>query len=55
MNEWANTVTEASGELYQFPIKNFMYVAEILRIYPGWKEEDQEKFKQVALSPLSGS
>ena len=36
-NAWSSTVNEvASGELFQLPINNFMQVAELLRLYPGW-------------------
>ena len=47
LNAWAGTVKEASGELYQIPINAMVQVAELLRGYEGWKEEDQEKFKTV--------
>ncbi|HWK05041.1 MAG TPA: cellulose binding domain-containing protein [Puia sp.] len=50
-NAWSNTVNQvASGELYQLPINNFMQVAELLRIYPGWKPADIASFKNMALT-----
>lgn len=48
-NAWANTVQKAEGELYQIPIAGAVMTAELLRIYPGWKEEDIRKFQSMAL------
>jgi regulation of enolase protein 1 (concanavalin A-like superfamily) len=50
-NAWSGTVNQvASGELYQLPINNFMQVAELLRIYPGWAAADIARFKTMALT-----
>ncbi|MDN5286319.1 MAG: Beta-mannanase/endoglucanase precursor [Mucilaginibacter sp.] len=50
-NAWSAKVNEvASGELFQLPINNFMQVAELLRIYPGWKPTDIAQFKTMALT-----
>ncbi|GLU52875.1 hypothetical protein Dfri01_23360 [Dyadobacter frigoris] len=50
-NAWSSTVNQvASGELFQLPINNFMQVAELLRIYPGWKPADIAQFKTMALT-----
>ena len=49
-NAWSSTVNEASGELFQLPINNFVQAAELLRIYPGWAPADFARFKTMALT-----
>jgi hypothetical protein len=50
-NAWSSTVNQvASGELFQLPINNFMQVAELLRIYPGWAPTDIATFQNMALT-----
>jgi len=50
INAWSYKLTEASGELFQLPINNFVQAAEILRLYPHWKTADINQFKSVALN-----
>jgi hypothetical protein len=50
-NAWSASINQvANGELYQLPISTFMQAAELLRMYPGWAQADQDKFKNMALN-----
>lgn len=48
INAWTNTLTSASGELFQLATNNFMQAAELLRAYPGWQAADIAKLKTIA-------
>lgn len=49
LNDWSNSVKqEVTGELYMLPIWSFMKAAELVRLYPGWKQEDKERFATMA-------
>ena len=48
LNAWSSTVNDViTGELFQLPANIFVEVAEVVRVYPGWKEEDIERFKKM--------
>lgn len=55
LNSWAATVnhvpygTDQPG-LSGIPIGTFALAAEVLRIYPGWKQRDQDAFKHMLLT-----
>jgi regulation of enolase protein 1 (concanavalin A-like superfamily) len=55
LNGWSakvNQVPHGNDQpgLGGIPIGNFALAAEILRIYPGWAEEDQVRFKHMLLT-----
>lgn len=48
LNDWSAAVNDViTGELFQLPANIFVEVAEVVRVYPGWKEEDIERFKRM--------
>lgn len=48
LNAWSSSVNDViTGELFQLPANIFVEVAEVVRAYPGWKEEDIERFKKM--------
>lgn len=51
LNDWSASIQGVvSGELFQLPIEIMVQAAEVARIYPGWKAEDQERFKNMCLN-----
>ncbi|MES2477141.1 MAG: alginate lyase family protein [Verrucomicrobiota bacterium] len=54
LNSWSDTVKEVprgpdQPGLSGIPIGSFALAAEVLRTYPGWSGEEQEKFKSMLL------
>lgn len=48
LNAWSSSVDDViTGELFQLPANIFVEVAEVVRAYSGWKEEDIERFKKM--------
>lgn len=48
LNAWSSSIKSVvTGELLQLPIRDFLQAAEIVRLYPGWKTEDIERFKTM--------
>ncbi len=49
LNAWSESIqTVVTGELFMLPACDFMKAAELVRLYPGWKEEDRERFDKMA-------
>lgn len=49
LNDWSNSIQkEVTGELFMLPIWSFMKAAELVRLYPGWKQADKERFTTMA-------
>ena len=49
LNAWSASVQSVvTGELYMLPACEFMEAAELVRLYPGWKAEDVERFEKMA-------
>ena len=49
LNDWSSAVQSVvTGELFMLPACDFMKAAELVRLYPGWKEEDRERFEKMA-------
>lgn len=49
LNAWSSAVQSVvTGELFMLPACDFMKAAELVRLYPGWKEEDRERFEKMA-------
>jgi len=55
LNGWSAKVDQVPHGVDQpglggIPIGNFALAAEVLRVYPGWKAEDQARFKNMLLT-----
>ena len=49
INAWANSIqSPVTGQLFMLSVEPFIRVAELLQLYPGWKDSDIERFKFVA-------
>ena len=49
LNDWSNSIKSVvTGELFMLPVAAFMKAADLVRLYPGWEQEDRERFEKMA-------